>query len=364
MSNTNQPRIVASNQPRKYGATRSRLTDIMEALKQEQDALIEQLGVFKLQRDDLDQKLAFQLHELQLFTANLNDFSNIHSKIKIQYEDEITRLKQELHVAKATIKSLGGQVPPKRDGLFISNIAPEVTSVNLPKKQKVDVQKPAPTNHESTGECLLTTENSRKQDGNDYHVLYNSAIKPFQDSNMKINLVSSLDHESVVCCVKFSNCGKFIATGCNHFATVYQVDTGAIVAILGNIPTDTDKPQDLYIRSVVFSPDNNYLATGAEDRSIRVWEIATRRIKYTFLGHEQEIYSLDWSRDGSILVSGSGDKCIKVWSMIEGKLLLTMMNSDDKTLTISPTDTRECGVTSVAMNPVFTRCVASVYSNS
>ncbi len=72
------------------------------------------------------------------------------------------------------------------------------------------------------------------------------------------------------------------------------------------------KNEDLYIRSVCFSPDGNFLATGAEDRHIRIWDIANGRIKFKLTGHEQDIYSLDWSKDGKVVVSGSGDHTIKV----------------------------------------------------
>lgn len=78
-------------------------------------------------------------------------------------------------------------------------------------------------------------------------------------------------------------------------------------SVLGDKPQEKGAP-DLYIRSVVFSPDFRYLATGAEDRVVRVWDIKTQRVHQSFLGHQQEIYSLDWSRDGSLLVSGSGDR--------------------------------------------------------
>jgi glucose repression regulatory protein TUP1 len=70
--------------------------------------------------------------------------------------------------------------------------------------------------------------------------------------------------------------------------------------------------EDLYIRSVAFSPDGAYLATGAEDNIIRVWDIAHNDIKLKLLGHEQDIYSIDWSRDGKYIVSGSGDRTVKV----------------------------------------------------
>jgi glucose repression regulatory protein TUP1 len=46
----------------------------------------------------------------------------------------------------------------------------------------------------------------------------------------------------------------------------------------------TSKNSDLYIRSVCFSPDGVYLATGAEDRIIRVWDIAHSQIKMKLNG--------------------------------------------------------------------------------
>lgn len=59
-----------------------------------------------------------------------------------------------------------------------------------------------------------------------------------------------------------------MATGCNRSAQIFDVATGANVAILQD--ESVDKDGDLYIRSVCFSPDGKYLATGAEDKQIRV----------------------------------------------------------------------------------------------
>ncbi|KAG5642692.1 hypothetical protein DXG03_002320 [Asterophora parasitica] len=101
---------------------------------------------------------------------------------------------------------------------------------------------------------------------------------------------------------------------------------------------------DLYIRSVRFSPDGKLLATGAEDRQIRIWDIAKKRIRNIFDGHQQEIYSLDFSRDGRFIISGSGDKTARIWDMNEGS---------SKVLTINDTDSlnSDAGVTSVAISP-------------
>ena len=82
------------------------------------------------------------------------------------------------------------------------------------------------------------------------------------------DLVHTLVHESVVCCVRFSTDGKYVATGCNRSAQIYDVSSGEKVCVLQD--ENVDVSGDLYIRSVCFSPDGKYLATGAEDKLIRV----------------------------------------------------------------------------------------------
>ena len=145
----------------------------------------------------------------------------------------------------------------------------------------------------------------------------------------------TFEHPSVVCCVRFSADGKYIATGCNKSAQIFDVKTGAKVVTL--VDENSEREGDLYIRSVCFSPDGRYLATGAEDKIIRIWDIQRKKIKNQFVGHEQDIYSLDFSRDGTRLASGSGDRTARLWDMETGQNLLTLSIED--------------GVTTVAVSP-------------
>ena len=148
-----------------------------------------------------------------------------------------------------------------------------------------------------------------KKEGEDWWVIYNPQIR----RQLDVDLVHTLGHDSVVCCVRFSLDGRYVATGCNRSAQIYEVDTGQKVAHLE--AETTTHTGDLYIRSVCFSPDGKYLATGAEDAIIRVWDIAAKEIKASFIGHEQDIYSLDFSRNGRIIASGSGDKSVRLWDL-------------------------------------------------
>jgi len=120
------------------------------------------------------------------------------------------------------------------------------------------------------------------------------------------------------------------------------------------------KDGDLYIRSVCFSPCGRFLATGAEDRIVRVWDIKKKQILYNWNGHEQDIYSLDWSKDGKIIVSGSGDRTVKVWSVDTKSCILTMMNENDPTMPMgNDSQMKDSGVTSVAISPMDGLCVAA-----
>lgn len=105
---------------------------------------------------------------------------------------------------------------------------------------------------------------SQKREGQDWYAVFNPEVQRVLD----VDLVHHLNHDSVVCCVRFSRDGKFLATGCNRSAQIFDVTTGQNVATLQD--ENVDKDGDLYIRSVCFSPDGKFLATGAEDKQIRV----------------------------------------------------------------------------------------------
>eukprot|EP00300_Choanocystis_sp_HF-7_P009571 c16505_g1_i1.p1 GENE.c16505_g1_i1~~c16505_g1_i1.p1 ORF type:complete len:528 (+),score=114.87 c16505_g1_i1:51-1634(+) len=143
-------------------------------------------------------------------------------------------------------------------------------------------------------------------------------VSPHTDG---IRLQHSLPHESVVCCVRFSDNGKFLATGSNKVAQVFEVKSGRVV---GGFNTEASRGRDeeaqaptseSYVRSVCFSPDSTRLAAGAEDKTIRIWDIASQKLVQVLNGHEGEIYSLDYSKDGKLLASGSGDKTAKIWDV-------------------------------------------------
>eukprot|EP01133_Synstelium_polycarpum_P005645 gene5645-6515_t len=254
-----------------------------------------------------------------------------------QYEEEIMRLKKQLEQVTGG-GGVGGTVRDLNSPSTFRSNSPAPSAGGQPRNTPTPIMPDkAPRRQRSNsgeGDMGEMDENGKEdKNGADWLVGYNPNVQ----TNLNIDLMHTLNHNSVVCCVKFSNDGKYLATGCNRSAQIYEVDTGK-----NNFYDEADKEGDLYIRSVCFSPDGKYLATGAEDKTVKVWDIAHKKVVHVFSGHELDIYSLDYSGDGRYIVSGSGDKKAKIWDLKEGKCAFTLGNEE-----VGPKN----GVTSVAISP-------------
>nr|WP_265276349.1 serine/threonine-protein kinase [Nostoc sp. KVJ3] len=78
------------------------------------------------------------------------------------------------------------------------------------------------------------------------------------------------------------------------------------------------------VKSVAFSPDGQILATASDDKTIKLWQVETLKEISTLLGHSHAVKSVAFSPDGQILASGSWDKTIKLWDINTGKEICTI----------------------------------------
>jgi WD40 repeat protein len=66
---------------------------------------------------------------------------------------------------------------------------------------------------------------------------------------------------------------------------------------------------------VAFSPDGQIVASGSDDKTIKLWDLQTGLEIATLSGHESYVESVAFSPDGKTLVSGGYDKTVKVWQV-------------------------------------------------
>lgn len=135
-------------------------------------------------------------------------------------------------------------------------------------------------------------------------------------------------HTDRVISIAFSPDGTILASGSDDKTIkIWQL------ASLNQQPTTIMAPGK--VKAVIFSPDGKILASGGDDKAIKLWDMSTGEEVCTLEGHGGTIYSLAFSPDSKTLVSGSQDKTIKLWSLDSCRELNTLRGHMDEVLSVS-----------------------------
>jgi WD40 repeat protein len=88
------------------------------------------------------------------------------------------------------------------------------------------------------------------------------------------------------------------------------------------------------VRAVAFSDDNQMIATGSADGTIKLWDAKSGEEKHNLIGHKDCVRAVVFLPSGT-LVSGSYDKTLRFWDTGTGKELKKIQAHDDYILTLA-----------------------------
>ena len=152
----------------------------------------------------------------------------------------------------------------------------------------------------------------------------------------------------------FSPDGKILAGGSYQEIHLWSVETGAHLLTLGSqkdsgvvrkfaskiLNTPPHEGHTDWIRALAFSPNSRFLATGSEDKTVRLWDLSKGH-EVSFPGrHVDWINTLSFSPNSHLLASGSIDGQIKLWDVqkvftrvsINHEVLKVSMDSEISTI--------------------------------
>ncbi len=123
--------------------------------------------------------------------------------------------------------------------------------------------------------------------------------------------------------VVFSPDGRFIATGYNEGDSrvdLWSVQSGKLATTLGE---DSD-----YVRSLSFSGDGKMIVTGHMSDDVKLWDAKTGKLIRQFKQPFSEDDQVAFSPDGKRVVSGGENGNVMLWDVHTGKLIWSVIPID------------------------------------
>jgi len=165
------------------------------------------------------------------------------------------------------------------------------------------------------------------------------------DSESGTLLRTIIGHSGEITSAKFSKNGQFIVTGSDDgTARLFNANSGLTYrTFIGH--TEPVTSVDIYNSGTLSTPgtiNGTLILTGSEDNSAKVWDYfsAGADTVTTLSGHTDDILSVAISPDSSKYLTGSNDKSAKIWTIVAGtpsSVNLTGHTAGVSKLVFSPT---------------------------
>ncbi|XP_028401907.1 U3 small nucleolar RNA-interacting protein 2-like [Dendronephthya gigantea] len=168
-----------------------------------------------------------------------------------------------------------------------------------------------------------------EKQGNFQRKIAEKCICPDEDA---IKIFSG--HKLSLTCLCISPDDKMIFSGSKDCSIIkWDIQTGTKE---GKIPSGHSQAESSdnhghvgHIFAIAISSDGQYLASGGQDKLIRIWNPCNLKHIHTFKGHRDAVTGLAFRQGYNQLFSASKDRTIKIWSLDEMAFVDTLFGHED-----------------------------------
>ena len=75
---------------------------------------------------------------------------------------------------------------------------------------------------------------------------------------------------------------------------------------------------------MAIAPDGRYALSGSDDRTLKLWDLATGQPRLTLSGHAGPVYAVAILPDGRQAWSGSTDGTLRLWDLETGEVCVDL----------------------------------------
>jgi mono/diheme cytochrome c family protein len=96
------------------------------------------------------------------------------------------------------------------------------------------------------------------------------------------------------------------------------------------------------VTCVALSPDGRRALSGGDDKTVRLWDVASGTELRCLEGHAEEVLAVTFAPDGRRALSGSRDRTLRLWDLTSGRELRCLRGHTDRVagVAVSPDGTR------------------------